>query len=196
MSQLLTADALAILFTDARTHNGWLDQPVSDDLLARAWDLARMAPTAMNSSPLRLVFVRSAEAKARLKPLLAPGNVDKTMAAPVTAIFGHDHAFYEYMPKLAPHMDVKARFASDAAASAALASLNGTLQAAYFILALRSLGLDCGPMGGFDAAGATREFFAGTTIHASVLCNIGYGDVSKLRPRAARLDFAEIAQIV
>jgi 3-hydroxypropanoate dehydrogenase len=196
MSLPLSPDALATLFTEARTYGAWLDTPVPDDLLVDAWNLARMGPTALNSSPLRVVFVRSPEAKAQLKPLLAPGNVDKTMAAPVTAIFGYDHEFYEKLAKLAPHVDGLAMFAGKDGAIAATSQLNGSLQAAYFMLALRSLGLDCGPMAGFNAAEATTVFFAGTAIKASFLCNIGYGDATKLRPRNARLDFAEVATVI
>ncbi len=196
MSAVLSSEALSTIFTEARTFSYWLNEPVADTLLQQAWALARMAPTAANSSPLRLVFVRSPEAKARLKPLLSPGNVDKTMSAPVTAIFGYDYEFYDHLPTLFPHVEMRANFVGNDTAIARTAQLSGSLQAGYFILAARALGLDCGPMGGFDAAGATREFFAGTAIQASFLCNIGYGDRAKLHPRNPRLDFETVARIV
>lgn len=185
--------ALDILFREARTHNGWLDKAVPDELLQQAVDLMKFAPTAVNASPLRIVFVRSAEAKARLKEVLAPGNVEKTMAAPVTAILGYDRAFYDHLPRLFPHADAKAWFAGNDAFADDTAYRNGTLQAAYFILALRSLGLDTGPMSGFDADKADAAFFAGTKVRANILVNIGYGDTAKLYPRSPRFAFHEIA---
>ena len=186
--------ALDQLFREARTHNGWLDRPVPHDLLEEAVDLAKMAPTAVNAQPVRIVFVESAEAKARLKPALSPGNVDKTMAAPVTAIMAHDVSFHDHLPRLLPHADVRPMFVDNAPVAKATATQNATLQAAYFILALRSLGLDTGPMGGFDKAKLDAEFFAGTTCHSDLLINIGYGDHSKLFPRSPRLAFAEMAR--
>jgi len=185
--------ALDILFREARTHNGWLDKAVPDELLQQAVDLMKFAPTAVNASPLRIVFVRSAEAKARLKEVLAPGNVEKTMAAPVTAILGYDRAFYDHLPRLFPHADAKAWFAGNDAFADDTAYRNGTLQAAYFILALRSLGLDTGPMSGFDADKADAAFFAGTKVRANILVNIGYCDTAKLYPRSPRFAFHEIA---
>ena len=185
--------ALDQLFREARTHNGWLDRPVARELLEEAVDLAKMAPTALNASPLRIVFVESADAKARLKPALNPGNVDKTMAAPVTAILAHDVAFHDHLPRLFPHADVRPMFVNNADAAKHTATQNATLQAAYFILALRSLGLDTGPMGGFDKARADAAFFAGTTHHSDLLVNIGYGDHAKLFPRSPRLHFHELA---
>ena len=185
--------ALDILFREARTHNGWLDKSVPDELLQQAVDLMKFGPTAVNASPLRIVFVRSAEAKARLKEVLAPGNVEKTMAAPVTAILGYDRAFYNHLPRLFPHADAKAWFAGNDAFADDTAYRNGTLQAAYFILALRSLGLDTGPMSGFDADKADAAFFAGTKVRANILVNIGYGDTAKLYPRSPRFAFHEIA---
>jgi 3-hydroxypropanoate dehydrogenase len=190
----LDAEALDRLFRTARTHNAWLDKPVPHALLEEAVDLAKLGPTAVNASPFRVLFVETPDAKARLKPALSPGNVDKTMAAPVTAIVGHDLAFYEHLPRLFPHMDVRPMFADNKVVAAQTAAQNGTLQLAYFILALRALGLDTGPMGGFDQAKVDAEFFAGTSIRSNVLVNIGYGDHEKLYPRSPRLAFHEIAQ--
>ena len=189
----LSAAALDRLFREARTHNGWLEKPVPHDLLEEAVDLAKLGPTAINASPFRVVFVETEEAKARLKPALSPGNVEKTMAAPVTAIVGHDLDFHDHLPRLFPHMDVRPMFANDAVAAAHTASQNGTLQLAYLILALRAVGLDTGPMGGFDKDKVDAAFFAGTSIRSNVLVNIGYGDHSKLFPRGPRLAFDEIA---
>ena len=152
--------------------------------------------TSANTSPLRIVFVRSPEAKARLKGALAPGNVDKTMAAPVTAILGHDTKFYDLLPRLFPHADAKAWFVGNEVFANDTAYKNGTLQLAYFILALRAVGLDTGPMSGFDNASVDAEFFPGGQIKSNVLVNIGYGDPAKLFPRSPRLEFAEIATYV
>jgi 3-hydroxypropanoate dehydrogenase len=189
-------DALALdqIFRVARTYNAFLDEPVPHHLLAEAVELAKMGPTAVNTSPMRVVFVESEEAKARLKPALADGNVEKTMAAPVTAIVGYDHEFYEKLPRLFPHMDARPMFAGNDQYAAATANQSGTLQTAYLILALRAVGLDTGPMGGFDKAAVDAAFFAGTPIRSDLLINIGYGDDSKLFPRSPRLDFDEIAQ--
>jgi 3-hydroxypropanoate dehydrogenase len=188
--------ALDQLFLDARTHNGWQDRPVPDELLKEAVDIAKMGPTSANSSPLRIVFVRSQSAKERLRGALMPGNVEKTMAAPVTAILGYDLKFYEHLPKLFPHADARAWFAGNAPFATDTAYKNGTLQAGYFILALRALGLDTGPMTGFDPAKVDAEFFAGQTTKSNILVNIGYGDPAKLFPRSPRFSFEEIARIV
>lgn len=194
--QPLDAQAIDQLFLEARTFNAWLEKPVSDDLLARAVDLAKMGPTSVNCSPLRLVFVRSAEAKARLKPALAEGNVEKTMAAPVTAIIGHDLEFYEALPRLFPHMDAKPWFSGNAEFAATTAFRNGTLQGAYLIMALRAVGLDTGPMSGFNNALVDETFFAGTSVKSNFLLNIGYGSQEKLFARSPRFDFNEIAKVV
>ena len=188
--------ALAQLFTAARTHNGFLDKPVSDDLLRQAVDLAKMAPTSANQSPFRIVFVKSAEAKARLLPALMPANAEKTKVAPVTAIVGYDEKFYEHLPFLFPHADAKAWFVGNEAFANRAAFQNGTLQVAYLILALRAVGLDTGPMTGFDNAKVDAEFFAGTPVKSNVIINIGYGDASKLFPRSPRFSFDQIAKIV
>ena len=194
----LDAQGLGLLFLDAHTHNAWRDEPVSDALLQQIYETARMAPTMANTQPLRLGFVRSAEAKARLKPLLSPGNVDKTMAAPVTAIVAHDMAFYEQLPTLAPHATgMRDMFAGMPEAGLEPMALQGSsLQGAYVMLAARALGLDCGPMGGFDKAGVNAAFLAGTTWRSNFLLNLGHGDPSGVRPRAPRLDFAFAARIL
>jgi 3-hydroxypropanoate dehydrogenase len=187
--------SLDLLFREARTHNGWLDQPVPEALLREAVDIAKIGPTSANISPMRIVFAQSAEAKAKLKEALAPGNVEKTMTAPVTAIIGYDKEAFELLPKLFPHADARAWFAGNEAFATDTAYRNGTLQVAYLILALRALGLDTGPMTGFDADKVDAAFFAGTKVRSNVLVNIGYGDASKLFPRSPRLAFDEIARI-
>jgi len=191
----LDDEALDLLFLGARTHNGWQDRAVPEALLRRAVEIAKMGPTSANSSPMRLVFVRSKEGKERLRPALSEGNLAKTMAAPVTAIVAYDLAFYELLPRLFPHApDARSWFAGKEAAIAETAFRNGSLQGAYLILALRALGLDCGPMSGFDKKIVDEAFFAGTTLRANFLMNIGYGDPAKLFPRSPRLEFAEIAR--
>jgi 3-hydroxypropanoate dehydrogenase len=194
--QLIDGQALDQLFRDARTFNAWLDKPVSDDLLKQAVDLAKMAPTSVNASPMRLVFVRSADAKEKLKPALAEGNVAKTMQAPVTAIVAHDLEFFEALPRLFPHMDARPWFSGNAAFAESTAFRNGTLQGAYLLLALRAVGLDTGPMSGFNNALVDETFFAGSTVKSNFLINIGYGSQENLFPRSPRFDFAEIARIV
>ncbi len=185
--------ALDILFRNARSQNGFTGEPVPADLLERAVELAKLGPTAANTSPFRVLFVATPEAKARLKPALSPGNVEKTMSAPVTAIAAGDAAFYEYLPRLFPHVDARAWYVGNAELAAKTALQGATLQAAYFMIALRALGLDAGPMGGFDNAKVDAEFFAGTTWKSTFLINIGYGDPAKLFPRLPRLAFSEIA---
>jgi 3-hydroxypropanoate dehydrogenase len=192
----LDSKALDQLFRDARTHNDWRPIDVPDTLLEDAVELTKMGPTSANVSPLRIVFVRSPEAKARLKSALMAGNVDKTMAAPVTAILGHDIRFYDLLPRLFPHADAKEWFVGNETFANDTAYKNGTLQAAYFILALRAVGLDTGPMTGFDNAAVDAEFFPGGQIKSNVLVNIGYGDSAKLFPRSPRLEFGEIATYV
>jgi 3-hydroxypropanoate dehydrogenase len=188
--------ALGQVFREARTHIAWLDRPVSDELLRQAVELAKMGPTSANCLPMRIVFVRSKEAKERLRPALAPGNVDKTMAAPATAIIGYDLEFYEFLPRLYPHADMRKAFVGQPDLIKDTAFRNSSLQGAYFILALRSLGLDTGPMSGFDNAKVDAEFFAGTSVKSNFLINIGYGDPTKLFPRSPRLSFEEIARIL
>ena len=190
------AHALAQLFTEARTHNGFIDKPVPEDLLKKAVDLAKMGPTSANQSPMRIVFVKSAEAKAKLLPAMSEGNRAKTEAAPVTAIVGYDEKFYEHLPFLFPHADAKSWFSGNEAFAKRAAFQNGTLQVAYLILALRAVGLDTGPMTGFDSAAVDAAFFAGTDVKSNVIINIGYGDVSKLFARSPRFAFDQIAKIV
>lgn len=188
--------ALRQLFHDARTFNRFRHEPVPDALLHAAWDLARLAPTSANSSPARILFVKSPEAKKRLEPALSDGNRAKTMRAPVTAIFAYDMEFYDHLPRLFPHEDARSWFAGKPDAIEVTAFRNGTLQAAYFILAARAVGLDCGPMSGFDNAKVDAEFFAGTSFRSNFLCNLGFGDGSDLRPRHPRFAFDEACRIV
>ncbi len=196
MSQRLDDAALRSLFLDARTHNAWQPKPVEDALLREVVDVMKMAPTSVNCSPVRIVFVKSADAKAKLKPFLMEGNVEKTMAAPVTAIIATDMAFYDHLPKLFPAMDAKSWFTGNVEFARTSANRNGTLQGGYFILAARALGLDCGPMSGFDAPGVDKVFFAETQIQSNFLCNLGYGDPAGVHPRAPRFSFDEMASIV
>ena len=193
----LNDECLDLIFRAARTHNVWLAKPVDDSLLAQVYDLAKMGPTSANMCPMRVVFVKSKAAKEKLKPALDAGNVDKTMIAPATAIIGMDIRFYEKLPKLFPHADAKAWF-KDLPENVLeyVALRNGSLQGAYFMLAARSLGLDCGPMSGFDNAKVDAAFFAGTTVKSNFLCNLGHGDSTKLFPRSPRLSFEEACQIV
>lgn len=184
------------LFLNARTHGAWLPKPVTDETLRALYELLKWGPTAANSCPMRVVFVRSAAEKERLKPCLSPGNVEKTMAAPVTAIVAMDMEFYEKLPALFPHADARSWYAGNHAAIDSNAVLNSSLQGAYLIVAARALGLDCGPMGGFDKDKVNAAFLAGTTWRANFLVNIGYGDASKLHPRLPRLGFDDACRIV
>jgi len=188
----LDGAALDLLFREARTHNGWSAEPVDPALLRQAVDLAKMGPTSANCSPMRVVFVSSAEGKAKLKPCLSPGNLDKTMSAPVTAILAFDPAFYDKLPQLFPHADARSWFAGQPHAEG-VARMNAALQAAYLLLALRGLGLDTGPMGGFDAAVCDAAFFPDGSAKSLFLMNIGHGDPAKLFPRSPRLAFEEMA---
>lgn len=190
-------DDLRLLFLDARTHNGWLDRAVDDATLHRLYELARMPPTAANAQPLRLVFVKSRDAKERLRPCLAPGNVDKTMAAPVTAIVAYDLHFAEKMIELFPARPEmgKGMAAMPEAARDRFLMQNGSLQGAYVILAARALGLDAGPMGGFDNAKCDAAFFPDGRWRSNFLVNLGYGDPAKLYPRNPRLSFETACRI-
>lgn len=196
MAFALNEAALAQLFVEARTHSAWQAKPVPEAVLVQVIELMKMGPTSANCSPARIVFVQSQEAKARLAPLLSEGNREKTMQAPVTAIIGYDLDFYERLPFLFPHTDARSWFAGKPDHIRETAFRNGTLQGAYLILAARALGLDCGPMSGFDAGKVTAAFFAGTNVKANFLCNLGYGDASQLKPRSPRLAFEELAQVV
>jgi 3-hydroxypropanoate dehydrogenase len=197
MTKRLSDDGHDLIFRNARTHTAWLNQPVDDALLREVYELAKMGPTSANMCPLRILFVKSKQAKEKLKPSLDAGNVDKTMAAPVTAILAMDIHFYELLPKLYPHADAKSWF-KDLPESAleAIALRNSSLQGAYFIIAARSLGLDCGPMSGFNNQKVDEAFFAGTTVKSNFLCNLGYGDASKLHPRNPRLTFEEACKML
>lgn len=195
MSTEIDARALDTLFREARTHNGWQDKPVPESLLRELFDLAKMAPTSANCSPMRVVFVSTPEGKARLKPALAPGNLDKTMAAPVTAIIAQDTRFYEHLPMLFPHADAKSWFVGNDALIQGTMVRNATLQGGYLILAARAVGLDCGPMSGFDHAKLNAEFFPDGRFQANFLCNLGYGDPSKLFGRSPRFAFDDVCTI-
>lgn len=195
----LNESSLNLLFTEAHTHNAprpWLDKPVTEAQLRQIYELARMAPTAANCQPLRVAFVKGASAKERLKPGLNPTNVEKTMNAPVTAILAFDREFYEKFPKLFPLRDMRTPVAGmPAEARDQMGAMNATLQAGYFILAARSIGLDCGPMGGFDKTKVDAEFFPDGKWKSIVLVNLGYGDPAKVFPRQPRLDFEEACRI-
>lgn len=192
---MLDQHALDILFNDARTHSAWLDKPVDPALLEQIWNLTKMGPTSANCSPMRVVFVVSKAAKEKLKPCLAEGNVEKTMSAPVTAIFGMDMEFYEKLPQLFPHTDARSWFIGNGKLIADTTFRNSSLQAAYFMLAARAAGLDCGPMSGFDNNKMDEAFFLGTSVKSNFICNIGYGDASKLFPRSPRLSFPEACRV-
>jgi len=202
MNKAMSEQGLDLLFRQARSQNGWLDKPVSDDALKALYDLMRWGPTSANGSPARIVFVRSAEAKQRLLPALSAGNVEKMLSAPVTAIIGYDTRFYEQLPKLFAHNPgVRDWFAGQPELVESTALRNSSLQGGYFILAARALGLDCGPMSGFDHERVDQAFFtpdddqqqtfAGMRIKSNFLCNLGHGDPAKLFPRSPRLDFEE-----
>ena len=203
--------ALDLLFRKARTHNVWLPKPVSDDTLRELYELMKWGPTSVNSCPARILFLRTPEARQRLLPALSPGNVEKTMSAPVTAIVAYDGRFYEQLPKLFPHTDARAWFVDTPELAEVTARRNCSLQGAYLMLAARSLGLDCGPMSGFDAAKVdheffprsaagepdiAQEFFPDSHVKTNFLCNLGYGDPSKLFPRQPRLDFDEACKLI
>jgi 3-hydroxypropanoate dehydrogenase len=192
----LDAGAHDLLFREARTHNGWLDQPVSDDDLRAIFDLMKFGPTSANCLPARFVFVRTPEAKEKLKPALSAGNLPKTMAAPVTAIVAYDPKFYEHLPRLFPHADARAWFASSEALAEETAFRNSTLQGAYFIIAARAVGIDTGPMSGFDKAKLNEAFFAENGWKSNFLINLGYGDHSKVLGRLPRFEFSEVCEIV
>ncbi len=189
-------EALDVLFRKARSHNGWQNKPVNDQQLQQIYDLMKMGPTSANSCPARMVFVRSAQAKEKLKACLDAGNVDKSMTAPVVAIIGMDLEFYEKLAVLFPHTDAKSWFVGKPDKITETAFRNSSLQGAYFIMAVRSLGLDAGPMSGFNADKLGEAFFPGGKVKVNFICAIGYGDASKLFARGPRLDFAEACQIV
>jgi len=210
MSHVVNDEALDIVFRQARTHNAWLNKPVSDELLRKLYDLMKWAPTSANSGPARILFLRTPQAKERLKPALSPNNLDKTMQAPVTAIIAHDLNFFEKLPRLFPHNPgARDWFAKSPELAEITAFRNGTLQGGYFILAARCLGLDCGAMSGFNNAKVDEEFFGAgkadgqeyevfpaSRLKSNFLCNLGYGDASKLFSRSPRLDFDEVCKLL
>jgi len=206
----LSEKGLDLIFRGARTHSFWLDRPVGDALLRELYDLMKWGPTSANCCPARIVFLRTPAAKQRLLPALAPGNVEKTLSAPVTAIIGYDGRFYDRLPKLFPHTDARAWFIDKPELAEVTARRNSSLQGAYFMMAARALGLDCGPMSGFDAAKVDHEFFpasgaedafqqehfADSHVKTNFLCNLGYGDPAKLFPRSPRLEFDEACRLL
>jgi 3-hydroxypropanoate dehydrogenase len=191
----LDAEALDRIFRTARTHRAWAARAVTEETLRAVYELMKWGPTSGNCCPARIVFVVSTEAKERLKPALDAGNVAQTMAAPATAIVAYDLEFYEKLPFLVPHRDARSAFLGKPELARATSLQSGTLQGAYLIIAARVLGLDCGPMGGFDSAKVDAEFFPQGTVRSNFLCNLGYGDPSKLRARAPRLAFEEACRI-
>jgi len=192
----LNNQSLDQLFYQARTHNAWQDKDIPDELLIKLFDLCKMAPTSANCSPMRLIFVKSKQAKEKLKPALSEGNIDKTMSAPVTAIIGYDLDFYEHLPKLFPHDNAKSWFEGRDQHIKSTAILNGSLQGGYLTIAARSLGLDCGAMSGFNKKKVNELFFADTNIKVNFLMNLGYGDDEGLFPRSPRFDFDEVCSII
>ena len=196
MQPILPQD-IETLFTEAHTHSEWTDKPVDPALLRRAYDLAKMCPTSFNGSPMRIVFATSSEAKEKLKPALFPKNVEKVMTAPVAAIMAMDLEFYKHLPRLYPHnLSAGNVFVGMAKQAEDTAFRNASLQAAYFLLALRALGLDTGAISGFDNAKVDEAFFNGTSFKSNFIINIGYGDPAKLHPRNPRFDFEEVCKII
>jgi 3-hydroxypropanoate dehydrogenase len=195
-TQATSQDAIRQLFIDARSFNAWQDRPVAPELLDCLFGLMSLGPTSANCSPARIVFVTSAEARARLLPALHEGNREKTRQAPVTAVIGYDMDFASQLPRLFPHAPDAASWFAQPETAASTAFRNGSLQGGYFILAARSLGLDCGPMSGFDEAAVDALYFAGTRIRTNFLCNLGYGDRTSLFPRSPRLGFGDACRIV
>jgi nitroreductase len=193
---MLNDTALDTLFYAARSHNGWLDRPVADAQLEHLYDLMKWGPTSVNCSPARLVFVRSAAQKEKLLACVAPGNVARVSTAPVTVIIGMDMVFYDKLPQLAPHVDARAWFSGNAPLAEATAFRNSSLQGAYLMLAARAIGLDCGPMSGFDAEKLDAAFFAGSSVKTNFICSLGYGDLASAYPRKPRLSFEEACKIV
>lgn len=196
MTEKLPDACLDQLFRDARTYNAWQDKDVPNSLLHELIDLVKLGPTSANCSPARFLFVKSRAAKEKLKPHLSEGNRDKTMKAPVCAIIGYDLDFYDHLPHLFPHTNAKSWFEGKPKKIEETAFRNGSLQGAYLIMAARALGLDCGPMSGFDNEAVDKEFFADTNVKSNFLCNLGFGDGADLKPRAPRFRFDQIALIV
>ena len=191
----LDNDGLDLLFREARTQNSWHDKPVADSVLHELFDLMKMAPTSANCSPARFVFVTTPDGREKLKPAVAAGNMEQTMSAPVTAIIAHDMEFYEHLSFLFPHTDAKSWFTGNDALIEETAFRNGTLQGAYLMMAARSLGLDCGPMSGFDVDKINEAFFPDGRFKVNFLCNLGYGDDEKVYPRGPRFAFDQVCEI-
>ena len=186
-----------LIFKEARTHNDWLDKDISNDILMEIYDLMKWGPTSANCSPTRIIFVKSKACKDRLLPFVIESNLEKTKSAPVTAIIGYDINFHDHLPKLFPHnLDAQNWFNHSIDIAEETAFRNGSMQGAYFIIAARALGLDCGPMSGFDKEGVDNEFFRDTNIKSNFLCNLGYGDKTKLFERSPRFKFNEICEII
>jgi 3-hydroxypropanoate dehydrogenase len=196
MSEAVNQSALNSLFTTARTHNGWLARSVSDDTLREMYDLLKMGPTSANCSPARFVFIRTPEGKEKLRPALSGGNLEKTLSAPVTAIVAWDNAFYDKLPELFPHGDARSWFTSSPEMAHETAFRNSAMQAAYLLFACRALGLDTGPMSGFDRSIVDATFFADSGYRSTLLVNIGYGDERKLFGRLPRLAFDDACQLL
>lgn len=196
MAEPLSPAALDTLFREARSFSYWQDRPVTDEQLRTLYALMELGPTSANCLPARLVFVKSPEAKARLKPCLSEGNVHKSMSAPVVALIGMDMEFYEELPRLFPHTDARSWYAGKPDKIRQTAFRNSSLQGGYFIMAARALGLDCGPMSGFDGEKLDAEFFPGGRVKSNFICALGYGDRSRLHPRGPRLEFEEACRIV
>lgn len=192
----LDSAALDLLFGNARTHNVWQDRTVSEIVLRRLFDLMKMAPTSMNISPARIIFVMTEQGKEKLKPALVSGNIEKTMTAPVCAIIGHDLDCWKQLPKLFPFKDMSSLFSNNPDFVLSTAFRNCSMQGAYLIMAARALGLDCGPMSGFDNDLVDKEFFSGTAVKSNFLCNIGYGRKENLSGRAPRFNFEDVCQII
>jgi len=196
-AELLSDNALDLIIRQARSHNGWSDKPVEDALLQKLYNIVKMGSTSMNTCPARFVFIRSDEAKQKLKKCLAPGNVDKVLAAPVTVLIGHDNAFHQHMPKLFAHNPAaQDMFANNEVAAKTTAFRNGTIQGAYLMIAARALGLDIGPMSGFNNTVCDDTFFADTDIKSNFLCSLGYGDTNKIFQRLPRFDFDEVCSLI
>ncbi len=196
MTSALSQKTLDQLFVTARSHNGWKETPVPVEMLKKIWDITKWGPTSANCSPARIVFVTSPEAKKQLEPCLMEGNVEKVMKAPVTAIIGQDMKFYDRLGALFPHTDARPWFAGNDKVIKATAFRNSTLQGAYFMLAARALGLDCGPMSGFDEDAVNETFFKGTDVQSNFLCSIGYGNGENMFPRSPRLEFDDACSVL
>lgn len=196
MSQPIASQSLEQLFTGARTHHVWTNKPVSDETLRQVYELAKWGPTSVNAGPMRVLFVRTPAAKEKLLPALMGANVDQVKGAPVTAVIAFDENFHEKLPTLFPAFDARPMFTSNPALSHATAFRNSSLQGAYFILAARALGLDTGPMSGFDNAKVDEAFFQGTTWKSNFICTLGHGDTAKLFPRGPRLSFEEACKLI